>query len=73
MLIWSPNFKKKFYWNIDYNVVLITAVQQSVSLYTHTHTQASLVAQVVKNLSAMQKAQVWSLGWEDPLENGMSS
>ena len=30
--------------------------------------RASLVAQMVKNLAAMQETQVWSLGWEDPLE-----
>ena len=30
----------------------------------------SLVAQMVKNLPAMQKIQVRSLGWEDPLEEG---
>ena len=29
---------------------------------------ASLVAQMVKNLPAMQETQVRSLGWEDPLE-----
>ena len=29
---------------------------------------ASLVAQTVKRLSAMQETQVRSLGWEDPLE-----
>ena len=29
---------------------------------------ASLVAQLVKNLPAMRKTWVWSLGWEDPLE-----
>ena len=29
---------------------------------------ASLVAQMVKNLPAMQETQVLSLGWEDPLE-----
>ena len=29
---------------------------------------ASLVAQTVKNLTAMQEIQVQSLGWEDPLE-----
>ena len=29
---------------------------------------ASLVAQIVKNLSAMQEMQVQSLGLEDPLE-----
>ena len=27
-----------------------------------------LVAQAVKNLPAMQEIQVWSLGWENPLE-----
>ena len=31
---------------------------------------ASLVAQLVKNLSAMQEIWVCSLGWEDPLEKG---
>ena len=29
------------------------------------------VAQLVKNLPAMQETWVRSLGWEDPLENGM--
>ena len=29
------------------------------------------MAQMVKNLSAMQETQVESLGWEDPLEKGM--
>ena len=31
---------------------------------------ASLVAQLVKNLPALQETWVWSLGWEDPLEKG---
>ena len=34
---------------------------------------ASLVAQMVKNLPAMQEAQVQSLGWEDPLEKGIAT
>ena len=34
---------------------------------------ASLVAQKVKNLPAMQDTQVWSLGQEDPLEMGMAT
>ena len=34
---------------------------------------ASLVAQTVKNLPAMQKTQVQSLGREDPLEEGMAT
>ena len=32
----------------------------------------SFVAKLVKNLPAMQKTQVQSLGWEDPLEKGMT-
>ena len=34
---------------------------------------ASLVAHTVKNLPAVQKTQVQSLGWEDPLEKGMAT
>ena len=33
----------------------------------------SLVAQTVKNLPAMQETHVPSLGWKDPLENGMAN
>ena len=33
----------------------------------------SLVAQMVKNLLAMQETQVQSLGWEDPLEEEMAT
>ena len=33
----------------------------------------SLMAQMVKNLSAMQQTQIQSLGWEDPLEKGMAT
>ena len=35
--------------------------------------RASLVAQTVKNLPAMQETCVLSLGWEDPLEKGMAT
>ena len=34
---------------------------------------ASLVTQMVKNLPAIQEAQVQSLGQEDPLEKGMAT
>ena len=34
---------------------------------------ASLVAQMVKNLPAMQDTWVWSLGGKDPLEKGMAT
>ena len=34
---------------------------------------ASLVAQVVKNLLAIQETTVRSLDWEEPLEKGMTT
>ena len=34
---------------------------------------ASLVAQTVKNPTAMRETWVPSLGWEDPLEEGMAT
>ena len=34
---------------------------------------ASLVAQLVKSLPAMQETQVQFLGWEDPLEKEMAT
>ena len=39
----------------------------SLSLYI---IMASLMAQLVKNLPAMQETPVGFLGWEDPLEKG---
>ena len=47
--------------------------------FFHTHVElfffegASLVAQMVNRLSAMQETQVRSLGWEDPLEKEMAA
>ena len=33
--------------------------------------KSSLVAQMVKNLPITWETQIWSLGWEDPLEKRM--
>jgi len=35
--------------------------------------EASLVAQMAKNLPVMRETQVLSLGWEDPLEKDMAT
>ena len=40
---------------------------------TNTFYEASLVAQLVKNLPAMQETWVQSLGGEDPLEKGKAT
>ena len=47
-------------------------LEKPISIYWG-HARASLVVQMAKNLPAMQETQVWSLGWEDPLENGMAT
>ena len=39
--------------------------------YWGSEIEASLVAQMVKNLPAVRETQDRSLGWEDPLEKGM--
>ena len=31
------------------------------------------MAQMAKNLPAIQETWVWSLGWEDPLEKGVAT
>ena len=41
--------------------------------YPLQHSWASLVAQMVKNSPAVPETWVWSLGWEDPLEEGMAT
>ena len=41
--------------------------------YPLQYSQASLVAQRVKNLPAMWETWVGSLGWEDPLEKGKAT
>ena len=41
--------------------------------YPLQYSWASLVAQLVKNLPAMQETWVQSLGWEDPLEKGKAT
>ena len=46
----------------------------TVYVIIHHGTQgASLVAQTVKNLPAMQETGVLSLGLDDPLEKGMAT
>ena len=41
--------------------------------YPLQYSWASLVAQLVKNSSAMRETWVQSLGWEDPLEKGKAT
>ena len=52
-------------FNLLCNCELITIINVNLG--------ASVVAQMVKHLTAMQETQVRSLGWEDPLEKEMAT
>ena len=41
--------------------------------YPLQYSWASLMAQMIRNLTAMRETWVQSLGWEDPLEEGMAT
>ena len=47
--------------------------EEAQNVYSTRIIGASLVAQIVKNPSAMQEAWVLSLGWEDHLEKGKAT
>ena len=51
----------------------LSAVDSTPSCRCEAPIKTSLVAQMVKNLSAMQEAQVSSLVWKDPLEKEMAT
>ena len=42
-------------------------------IFTDNYSLKRVVAQMVKNLPAMRATWVWSLGWEDPREEGMAT
>ena len=52
-------------------MVILTGVKWCLTVFWHF--SASLVAQMVKNLPAMWETWVQFQGWEDPLEEGMST
>ena len=73
--------KHNFIFTISIFVLLISTALKIFSLISktgkfckpHGLKWASLLAQTVKNLPAMQENGVRSLGWEDPLGKGMAT
>ena len=57
--MWLMNNFHHFHFKIEHIIPVLGGV--------------SLVAQLVKNLPAMWKTWVRSLGWEDPLEKGKAT
>ena len=59
--------------NIKLSGVGLIGVEFLYAIKLLSREGASLVAQLVKNLPAVQETQVRSLGWEDPLEKEMAT
>ena len=51
----------------------LSRVFSSTTVWKNQFFGASLLAQMVKNSPAMQEFWVWSLSWEDALEEGMAT
>jgi len=61
---------------MEFTVWLCTSNLTSLGSTTYiggVYIYTSLVAQTVKNMPAMQETWVRSLGWEDPLAEGVAS
>ena len=56
-----------------YNLIYLNYESSESNYIIITYDNASLVAQMVKNLPAVQETQVQSLGREDPLEKEMAT
>ena len=68
-----------FYFVLGYGWLTMGSFRWTGKGLSHTQTclhsplQASLVAQRVQNMPAVQETRVQSLGWEDPLEKKMAT
>ena len=56
-----------------YWVAMFNSLEEEFVVLFKSGLWAFLVAQMVKNPPAMQETEVWSLGWEDPLEKRMAT
>ena len=63
--------EKRKYNTLHLSIIFLRIL--SLSLFTGLYYGASLVAQMVKNLPAIQETQFQSLGQEDPLEEEMAT
>ena len=63
---WQPCF---YGWSRAFLLLILKSDRHIKEVYN----LASLMAQMVKRLSAVQETWVWSLGWENPLEKEMAT
>ena len=82
MVDWCPKELSSLSQNLSFfytkdggsKVLVLVRVQRGCVHFflSYSLSQASLVAQTVKNLPEMWETQVRSLGWEDPLQKQMA-
>ena len=70
--VYSDEKSRFFHTKIIYNILLYITLKNSLPSNKIFIKRASLVAQMVKRLPAMQETWVRFLGWEDPLEKEMA-
>ena len=61
------------YANLLHHFKQFNSHRQPLCIHTLAKQGASLVAQTIKNPPVLWENQVWSLGWEDPLEKGTAT
>ena len=75
LAVFLGNHSSSLYLRLSWSA----AFHPSLWLHSNTGTNACIEAyscqasKIVKNLPAMWKTQIWSLGQEDPLEKGMAT
>ena len=74
---WGENLHKYLLikWDKCYmrkNTVIWLHIMENLIIFSNSDS-ASLVAQMVKNLSALRETCVQSASWEEPLEEGMAT
>ena len=72
MLLISEPQAMLAWWQVFWYVAILPCWLRAVKYKCHW-LRASLVAQLVRNLSAMHGTWVRFLGWEDPLQKGKAT
>ena len=69
----SNKTKPKKYRRISFLLCFTLLSCADTEVFINLRSGPSLVAQMVKNLPAVQKTQVQPVGWEDPLQKVMAA
>ena len=73
VMAFSCFLKKKGNYTSHHGLFLMNSYWSPVFASFSSAYGASLVVQMVKNLSTTWKTWLWYLGWDDPLEKGMAT